>query len=298
LKRIVVLILLLLSASTVLPTLTYAANNEASDVEITPKITIKGSKGKGGGKPAAQAATGILGTSPPNPNHRWAVIIGISDYAGTANDIQYADDDALDMLEALTIVYGYKRDHIFLLISDYTINNATRNEIITAIDWLRTNEAANDEVVFFYSGHGAKGKANDGDTETIDEAIVPYECTTSSLIWDGNLKMMFSNFETTRIVFIFDSCYSGGMTDLKAPGRIIIMASTESGFSYETSSLQNGVFTYYFVEEGMIQGLADTTLKDGRITIEEAFDYAKANVPTVVPQTPTISDSFSDDLLI
>jgi len=159
----------------------YASNNEASDVEITPKITIKGSKGKG--KPAPLTATGILGILPPTPpNNKWVVIIGISDYDGTANDIQYADDDAKDMLNTLIEIYGFERKNILLLISDYKTNNATREHIVNAIEWLSSNEKAGDEVVFFYSGHGARGKANDGDKESIDEAIVPYECTAKSLI--------------------------------------------------------------------------------------------------------------------
>ncbi|MEM2083414.1 MAG: caspase family protein [Nitrososphaerota archaeon] len=279
----------------------YASNNEASDVEITPKISIKGSP-KGKGKPAPPTATGMLGDSPPDLDHKWAVIIGISDYYGTANDIKYADDDALDMLNTLIEVYGYQRDHIKLLISDYNVNNATKSEIINAIEWLRGSEKAEDEVVFFYSGHGARGKANDGDKESIDEAIVPYECTAESLIWDGELKTLFAEFETSRIIFIFDSCYSGGMTDLKADGRIVVMASTENGLSYEGDEWQNGVFTYYFVDKGMYQGLANThnypeIEGDEPATIEEAFDYARANVPSVVPQTPTISDSFENDLL-
>jgi hypothetical protein len=269
---------------------------KVTGVEITPKVTVKGPLGKD--KPTTKAATGILGASPPPPEHRWAVIIGISDYAGTENDIQYADNDALDMVKALTEVYGYDRTHILLLISDYTVNNATRADIINAINWLRDKEVAGDEVVFFYSGHGARGIANDGDKEVIDEAIVPYECTSDALIWDGELKQMFSSFDTSRIIFIFDSCYAGGMTDLKASGRIICMASTESGVAYESGTLQNGVFTYYFVDEGMYQGKADTTPSDGLVTVEEAFDYARANVPTVVSQKPTISDSFDYDLLL
>ncbi len=302
-ERLAIFVLVLLSVSVFSAALVCAGSNGAYDVEITPKISIKGPKG--GGKPVAPVATGVLGDPPPDPEDRWAVIIGISDYAGEANDIHYSDDDALDMLNALINVYGYRRDHILLLISDYKVNNATRNDIIEAIDWLREHETEGDEVVFFYSGHGARGRANDGDGETIDEGIVPWEATASSVIWDGDLKQMFSNFDTTRIIFIFDSCYSGGMTDLKAGGRIIVMASTETGLAYEDSNLENGVFTYYFIHEGVVRGMADVYDHNGNkalyepqdVTIEEAFDYAKAIVRAIAPQTPTIVDTFENDLL-
>ena len=284
-------LLTILSVSTILPVLAHGGNaNDGSDVEITPKISVKGPKGGGKPPPPGPAATGVIGAPLLASAQRWAVVIGISDYAGTANDIQYADDDAIDMLSALTTVYGYMRNHIKLLISDYVHENATRDEIISAISWLRGSEVAGDEVVFFYSGHGARSKRQ--------VAIVPYECTASSLIWDVDLKSMFSTFETTRIVFIFDSCYAGGMTDLAASGRIICMATTENKVAYETGDLQNGVFTYYFVDQGIVKGLADTEGTPGVVTVEEAFDYARANVPIVVPQTPTISDSFVNDMLL
>jgi len=283
--------ILLLSA--ILPSLAYAIPDQATDVEITPKISIKGPKAQG--KPLKHAATGNLGAT--LTGERYAIVIGISDYAGTENDLQYADDDAKDMVTALTTVYGFPRENIILLISDYEVNNATRSNITKAISMLSANVKEGDEVVFFYSGHGARGKANDGDKELVDEAIVPYECTAESLIWDGQLAQMFSTFKTSRIIFIFDSCYAGGMTDLKADGRIVVMACSESGLSYEFESVQNGQFTYYFVEQGITGGKADTydhVENQADVTIEEAFDYAKANCKY---QEPTINDLFENDLL-
>jgi len=295
-KRIILLgTLTILLLSAVLASPTYAEPDRATDVEITPKITIKGPKAQG--KPLKQAATGILGEALQKGAQKYAIVIGISDYNGTENDIQYADDDAKDMVNALTTIYGFQRENIILLISDYQVNNATKEDIIDAISKLSDKVKNGDEVVFFYSGHGARGKANDGDNELIDEAIVPYECTAESLIWDGELAQMFSKFKTSRIIFIFDSCYAGGMNDLKADGRIVAMACSESGLSYEFGNLQNGQFTYYFVEEGILNGNADIydqIPEQPDVTVEEAFDYAKANCNY---QTPTISDSFKNDLL-
>lgn len=115
-----------------------------------------------------------------------------------------------------------------------------------------------------------------------------------SYLWDGELKRLFEGFDTNRIIFVFDSCLSGGMTDLAAEGRVINMACSESGVSYEFESLGHGQFTYYFAVEGMHNNKADTNTANGLVTIEEAFDYAKANC---VYQKPTISDSFTNDLL-
>ncbi|MEM2082056.1 MAG: caspase family protein [Candidatus Bathyarchaeia archaeon] len=289
--------LAILLLSLFLPALAYAVSPHASEVEITPKITVKGAAAMGKpAKPPKQAATGILGA--PVQGEKWAVIIGISDYSGEVNDLEFADDDALDMVNALTTMYGYKPENIHLFISDYKTNNATAAEILTAINWLSEKAKQDDEVLFFYSGHGARGKANDGDKEAVDEAIVPYECTTDSLIWDGQLAALFSGFAASRIIFIFDSCYSGGMKDLAVAGRIVVMACAESSLSYEFESVQNGQFTYYFVDQGMLSGSADTidhVSGQADVTVEEAFDYAKVNCKY---QNPVISDLFANDLLL
>ncbi|MGQ9513666.1 MAG: caspase family protein [Thermoproteota archaeon] len=152
----------------------------------------------------------------------------------------------------MTTIYNYKRSNIILLISNYEKNNATRKDIVNAIDWLKKNAKKGDEVLFFYSGHGARGRADDRDEEAIDEAIVPYECTAVSLICDGELRLMFEDLKATRIKFIFDSCYSGGMKDLSGEGRIVVMACSENGLSYEGDAWKNGQFTYYFVNRGYL----------------------------------------------
>jgi hypothetical protein len=277
----------------------------ATDVQLVKKITVHGKPGGGGGgKPAKQAATGTLGANCSGT--KYAIIVGISDYPGTVNDLQYCDGDANDMSNALTGLYGYNSSNIHLLLN----MDASFNAIRDAIDDVREEAEAGDEVVFFFSGHGAKGKFTDDnaqdklqgvDSNGIDEAIVCHDGSQNGhllYIWDGQLRDWFAGFNTTRIIFIFDSCLAGGMTDLKAPGRVINMACSESGVSYEDDLWQNGQFTYYFVDQGMLASKADkyNNLPGvADVTIEEAFDYAKANCRM---QKPTISDSFTNDLLL
>jgi len=290
-KKVLVLLLTICLVLVLITPAAFAKSDQdkplqASDVELVKKLTLKGPKAPKG-KPAAQAATGVLGAQCTGT--KYAVIVGVSDYPGTVNDLEYCDDDAQDIYNALTTVYGYSPANIHLL----TDSGATFNAIRSAITDIDSVEQAGDEVLFFFSGHGAKDKVDDGDKEAMDESIVVYD----NYIWDGQLRAWFSGFATSRIIFIFDSCLSGGMTDLKADGRVIAMACSESGLSYEDAVWGNGQFTYYFADRGMLAGLADKydnlpAVAD--VTVEEAFDYAKANC---VSQTPTISDSFAKDLL-
>ena len=71
----------------------------------------------------------------------------------------------------------------------------------------------------------AKGKADDGQF---------------AFIWDGELVQWFTGFATDRIIFIFDSRLSGGMSVLKAPGRVICMSSTINSMSLEGAAWGGG----------------------------------------------------------
>jgi hypothetical protein len=293
-KLLVFVIVLLLTTLLLTPFITANSDKDkplqATNVELVKKITVRGKPQ--GGKPSKDSATGILGI--PCSGNKYAIVIGISDYPGNANDLQYADDDAESMSYALTNLYGYLPQNIHLL-EDM---NATYDNILAAVNDVKNQAGPNDEIFFFFSGHGAKGVADDGDSEKIDESIVSHNGFNLVFIWDGQLKTWFKDFPS-RIIFVFDSCVAGGMTDLKDTGRVINMATTESGTGYEFDSLEHGQFSYYFVNEGMIKGKADKYdhngdyVQDG-VTIEEAFDYARANC---IIQKPTISDSFENDLL-
>lgn len=294
---LVAVLVLTLIAPAVLATPDMDKPLPATDVELVKKVTLHGKPGGGGGgKPVKQAATGLLGEQLGTGANKYAIIIGISDYPGEANDLQYCDDDAQDIYTALTTLYGYGSDNIHLLLG----MNASFSGIRDAISDIKSKAVAGDEVVFFFSGHGTNAVADDGDKERTDEAIVSHDGNLfGSLIaiWDGQLKAWFTGFNTSRIIFIFDSCLAGGMTDLQASGRVINMACSESGLSYEDDSWQNGQFTYFFVDRGMLGSEADKydnlpSVAD--VTIEEAFDYAKANCQI---QKPAINDSFGNDLL-
>jgi hypothetical protein len=261
----------------------------ATGIEIVKKVTLHGPAAKGG-KAVPTAATGILGT--PAQGAKYAVVIGINDYPGTSSDLQYTVADANEMSYVLTNIYGFPAKNV----TELTDSAATKTAIYNAVNNIKSVAKPGDEVVFFFSGHGAKGKADDGDKNNVDQAIVVWDGGTFGFIWDGELVQWFSDFLTNRIIFAFDSCLAGGMAVLNAPGRVVCMASTINGMSLESSAWGggHGQFTYYFAEEGMQMAKADVRPADSHVTVEEAFDYAKANCKS---QTPTIADGFANDLI-
>jgi hypothetical protein len=302
---------LVLITALALPAIAYAASPDepgkpdkekpvpATNIEVIKKVTVK-EKGPPIIPPGQDkkkdkevgAATGIIGQVASDS--RYAVVVGISDYPGVSNDLNYCDDDASEMAQALTTVYGFTN---VTLITD---SDATRNAILTAIENIPSDAG---EIVFFFSGHGLTGIADDWDKERVDEGICVWGEYDMTYIWDGELKVAFSGFTTSNIVFVLDSCMCGGMKkDLEDSGRVIAMATTEKSLSIESEALQNGEFSYYFVDNGILQGKANVHDYDGdevlgeseQVTVEEAFDYAQANCNY---DRPTISDEFDDDLL-
>jgi hypothetical protein len=284
---LVALLVLTISPPAVLAKSDGPGQVNATDVEIVKKVTLKGPAARGG-KTAPTAASGILGELVQGK--KYAIVIGINDYPGSGSDLQYTVADAHEMTNVLLNTYNF--DDVIEL----TDTDANQTAIYEAVNAIKDLAESGDEVVFYFSGHGAKGKADDGDKNNVDQAIVVQEDGQFAFIWDGELVQWFSGFSAKRIVFVFDSCLAGGMSVLKAPERVVCMASTINSMSLEGAAWGggHGQFTYYFAEEGMRMAKADVRPNDSQVTVEEAFDYANANCKS---QTPTIADGFKNDLL-
>lgn len=316
----------------------------AVNIQIAKKIPVSLALGEAKGAPeippgqykkddfSDREATGVLGDELVAEAVKYAVVIGVCDYPGEDNDICDSDGDSYNMVTALIENYEYDPGNIYWFRDmggnidvnddvkmDYKVPSYDniRDAIIGTADTdgIKDKVTSNDEVVFFFSGHGTSGIANDGDDETIDEGIVVHDndgnmdedgSSALDLIWDGELRSWFNNFATERIAFIFDTCLAGGMNDVAGGGRVVVMSSKETQYSYVYSygEFGEGMFSRHFVNEGMLQGLADgynqIQDKDNAVAVEEALDYAKENFPPYLKfrQNPLISDDFKDDLLL
>jgi hypothetical protein len=245
----------------------------------------------------------------------WAVIVGIADYEGTSSDLNYTDDDAMDIYNTLLSDPNWRADHIKLLID----GDADRSNILAAIDWLITNVDANDIAIFFFSGHGTYGTDLPpyDEADGYDEYICPHDF---NCIRDDELDVALDMINSNKMVVIIDSCFSGGMVkdldakiktlpklgvklvdgfkkDIGEDGRVVLMASDDNEHLLEHSVLQNGVFTYFVVKG--LEGAADANA-NGRISAEETFIYAEPQVKTYTfgAQNPQIYDGYTGELEI
>jgi uncharacterized caspase-like protein len=231
------------------------------------------------------------------PANKWAVVVGIADYEGSEFDLWHTDEDAKEMASALIENYGFDSGNIKLLLN----RKATYRAIVSAIDWLIKNEDAESTVVFFFSGHGFRAVDSEGwdsDTESDgqDEGIVSYDFYG---LPDGFLQQKLSTLESQKIALCFGSCHSGGMfddaSDLQGANRVVASACRADEYAWDYLLLGNTLWGKYFVDEGLLQGLADT---QGEDSIEEAHAYAYPEVTGERSDShPQMNDQYVGELI-
>jgi hypothetical protein len=173
----------------------------------------------------------------PTPAHKYAYVIGISDYDGTDNDLTYCDDDARDVIAYLTSQGFTVRSDI-----DYSASSAN---IQAGLIWLRDAAIAGDEIAFFYSGHGTKIRPTGG-SSIISRDL--YYLTHTYVM--GYLNAAACTKKTINL----DACVIGDfLADCKT-GTVLSTASV-SKYSYDAPDLQNGAWTYYFLYGATSGGL-------------------------------------------
>ena len=243
---------------------------------------------------ASDSVTVQIGSSPPPTSTKWAVVIGIADYQGHDSDLWNPDEDAKEMQQILA-ENNYPDANVKVLLN----RKATAQAILDAIDWLIANEGPDDEVVFFYSGHGfrvADGDGWDSDNEADghDEGIVSYDLYG---LPDGMLAERFANLESTHVAMIFASCHSGGMFDdssdagLTGSGRVIVSACKADQYGWDYLTLKNTLFFYYWGDEGLLQ--------DNANSVESAYTYAYPKVVAEQPDSqPQIWDHYTGEFYL
>lgn len=182
----------------------------------------------------------------PNPPHKYAYVIGISDYEGTANDLQYCDDDAQAMKSWL-------QGEGFTIRLDVD-GSATADNIIAGLQWLVDNAAPGDEIAFCYSGHGMKSSEG----SAIISADLYY-------ITHGYVMSYINAVACSKKLATLDACVIGDFHKDVESGTFMATASTRRN-SYDAPDLGHGAWTYYWLD-----GVEDV----GLIYAEDAAPYAE-----------------------
>ena len=158
-----------------------------------------------------------------DPNGRYAVMVGIDDYQGIANNLNGPVADARLMGRILVERYGFAPANVIYI----TDREATREHVAEA--FLRhLGQAGPDGVaVFYYSGHGMQMEENlaltgnlDPEPDNVDEALVMWGADgRGGIVLDDELGFLASRLRTDRVLMIFDACFSGTGTRGAAGGQ-------------------------------------------------------------------------------
>jgi hypothetical protein len=214
----------------------------------------------------------------------WAVIVGVADYK-MIEDVNYSDDDARELAQQLSPVWG--QDHIKLLLD----REATKTNVRAAIDWLADKDSADDTVLFYFSGHGSS-----------DGYIAPYNAYyADTWISRSELGGWLDKLDSQNLVVVLDTCRAGlYQTTLGGDGRVVLMSSRSGEDAWETSAFKHTVFTYYILQA--LDEFADAN-HNYELSAEEIFQYAEpetVSLTTTFPgfstQHPVLSDSYPGEL--
>jgi hypothetical protein len=214
-------------------------------------------------------------SSKPDDNDRWAVIIGVSDYLDpTRGDLYSPSRTAIELFELLkTKGDGWNDDNMLLLLNE----TATKQNILDAFEWLKTNANSNDTILFFFSGHGDYlPDENNDELDLRDETICPHDAMTGNettepmnFITDDELRVEFEeiyNNDIKGIFLAFDSCFSGGLinwrnrsksTDIDTGDKVILTSTTPHGISISYGRSSNFINCGRGISKAIEKGKSD-----------------------------------------
>lgn len=242
-----------------------------------------------------------------------ALVIGVANYDEVSSLPEAVLNDARDVASTLQAsdYCGFPAANVQLLLD----GDATLVNIRAALASLAGSAGADDTVIIYFSGHGARlGHAT---AET--SALIPVDCRLACLQGTSLVEAEFSAalaaIKAKRLLVLIDACHAGGAGVLKqaaesgvqlgfdekslqrlaeGTGRVIIASSRSTETSLVLSGSRNSVFTDQLLEA--LKGKARTT-GDGVIRVFEVFNYVAEQVRCIVPgrQHPIFKASDLED---
>jgi hypothetical protein len=170
------------------------------------------------------AATALFYVHPACAAARYAVIVGVGEYdprTEAGGVVQAADRSAnlkspandVGLISEVLSYYGFDDKNSTILLNA----DATRDKIINAVKSKLLVLPPGSLAVFYFSGHGSALTGHDNQGEWNDETIVPYDGRVRGQpardIVDKEIYDWIEQLHRKSIgsVFIFDSCFSGGI---------------------------------------------------------------------------------------
>ena len=179
---------------------------------------------------------------------------------------------------------NWNESHIILL----TREEATKENILDALEWLAVNSDSQDIVLFSFTGHGTPKNGKYGIapwghnpifTDELDEKLDLIDCKYMCLIFDCCLSGSFvgrkSIFSKENNIFQFTDFFKLNLDD---QNRVILMSTRRLGGGFSASILENDIEVNVinfarFVADAFQNGIDNDD--NGWVSAEEGFRYGR-----------------------
>ncbi len=240
----------------------------------------------------------------------YALIIGVSKYMDPEiPQLQFANRDAEIFAQFLLSKAGgsVPKENIRLL----TDSAATTAAVYDAVYWLKNSCSKDDNVYFYFSGHGDLENItmyNNGFLICYDSPPFNYVRLALSIDYLNDIANTLSFEKQANVILITDACHSGKLTGKKFKGNFLageqlrkirdkeirITSSSAEELSNEKEDWGGGrgVFSYYLVNG--LQGLADkkntglVTVADIKHFLDSSFKNDAVLKRENIKQTPAV----------
>jgi WD40 repeat protein len=238
---------------------------------------------------------------PESPPRLWGLVVGVNDYSAAQpapgggralGDLKSAVNDAQDVRKTWASDKLYAGTDLFLRLDD----QASRKEILAALDDLAKRTGPDDRLVLFLAGHGAflTGKAAGAESpwSTFVFCCPRYDPTKPEATGVSS-RVLYEKLAAIpcRKLVLLDACHSGEavanpVRSLTPGGQgpIILAACDRNQLSYENKAFGHGLFTFAILEAlGERFAQADRN-GDGKLDATELYAYVRGRMPTLLEQ--------------
>jgi WD40 repeat protein len=221
----------------------------------------------------------------------YLVAVGINEYENPVLNLNYAKDDA----KAFSRTLQEQGRKLFRNIEIRTLfdRQATRENILAALEELSGKARPEDVFVFYYAGHGSMVDNTFYFIPTENVSLYQKERLSAQSIEATAMQEKFRNIAALKQVVVLDACQSGGSAEIlaqrgameekamaqlsRSSGVHVMAAAGSEQYATEVQSLGHGLFTYTLLEA--LDGGADGAPKDGNVTVYELKAFLNDQVP-------------------
>lgn len=145
------------------------------------------------------------------PKKQKALLVGINDYKGEVPPLEGCVNDVFLMSSVLQ-----ECNIPFENIRTVLDRRATTEGVLQRLEWLLEDAAPGDELIFYFSGHGARypeyGVSGTPDRHIEALVTADFDWSRGRCIKDSDIVDLYSQLPyDCRLLMIFDCCHSGGL---------------------------------------------------------------------------------------